>query len=113
MSNTTSNNYENTSPSMAYQRSSVCVPVSVKPFATAGTPVTKCCGSPFITLGKNTCEGVKNGECVFTITQDICVEMPVHFGATATVGDTYVNCISASENNTCLDCRSEGINEYK
>lgn len=109
MSDINSNICEHTSPSVAYQRSSVCVPVSVKPFATVGTPVTKCCGTPYVALGKNTCDGVKNGECVFTITQDICVEIPVMFGAKAIVGDTYVNCISASEKDICSDCDSDDM----
>ena len=34
--------------------------------------------------GKITCDGERNGSCVFTISQDICVAVPVEFGATAT-----------------------------
>ena len=52
------------------------------------------------------CEGERNGACVFTITQDICVAVPVEFGATATVGDTFVNCNDASADDICTDCGS-------
>ncbi len=89
---------------MAYQLSSVCVPVTVTPFAKAGTTVTKCCTKPTVTAGENTCSGIKNGQCVFTVSQDICVEVPVEFGATATVGDTYVACNGASADDICPDC---------
>lgn len=93
-----------TCPTVAYQLSSVCVPVTVTPFAKAGTTVTKCCTKPTVTAGKSTCNGVKNGQCVFTISQDICVEVPVEFGAVAAVGDTYVACNGASADEICADC---------
>lgn len=47
---------------------------------------------------------LKNGSCVFTITQDICVAVPVEFGAVATVGDTYVSCNEVSDNDICTGC---------
>ncbi len=50
---------------------------------------------------------IKNGQCVFTISQDICVEVPVEFGAVASVGDTYVACNGASADDICTEC---GIN---
>lgn len=93
-----------TCPTVAYQLSSVCVPVTVTPFAMAGATVTRCCKKPTVTSGKYTCNGVKNGQCVFTISQDVCIEVPVEFGATATVGDTYVACNGASADDICPDC---------
>lgn len=93
-----------TCPTVAYQLSSVCVPVTVIPFAKAGTTVTKCCGKPTVVAGKNTCNGVKNGQCVFTISQDICVEVPVEFGAVATVGDIFVACNGVSTDEMDTDC---------
>lgn len=35
-----------TCPTVAYQLSSVCVPVTVTPFARTGVTVTKCCKNP-------------------------------------------------------------------
>lgn len=77
------------------------------PFARTGTPVTKCCGDPIVAPGRNTCAGTKNGACVFTITQNICVTVPVEFGATAVPGDTYVSCTGASADDVCTDCGEE------
>jgi hypothetical protein len=81
-----------TCPAVGYQTLSVCVPVMVEPFAKAGATVTKCCGEPVINDCDSMCKGKKKGVCSFTVTQDICVEVPIHFGATTTVGDTYVEC---------------------
>lgn len=95
---------DQTCPTTAYQLSSVCVPVTVSPFAKTGVTSTKCCGTSVVIPGKNTCDGIKNGQCVFTVVQDICVEVPVEFGAVASVGDTYVNCIDSSADDICTNC---------
>lgn len=93
-----------TYPTVAYQLSSVCVPVTVTPFAKAGQTVTKCCTKPTVIAGRYTCNGVKNEQCVFTLSQDVCIEVPIEFGAVATVGDTYVACNGASAEDICPDC---------
>lgn len=59
-----------TCPTVAYQLSSVCVPVTVTPFARTGVTVTKCCKKPTVTAGRYICDGIKNGQCVFTVSQD-------------------------------------------
>lgn len=100
-------------PTVGYQSASVCVPVTVTPFAIVGTTVTKCCGDPVVTVGRNSCGGTKNGSCNFTITQDICVAIPVSFGATATVGDTFVNCLGASAEDICEDCDEEEPDDFE
>ena len=89
-------NENQTCPTVAYQLSSICVPVTVTPFAKASMTMTKCCSRPTVTPGRELCNGVKGGQCVFTVSQDICVEVPVEFGAVAQVGDTYVACNGAS-----------------
>lgn len=93
-----------TCPSIGYQSASVCVPVTVTPFAQTGLTTTKCCGAAVVTPGNAVCGGVKNGSCVFTITQDICVAVPVEFGAVATVGDPSVSCNDASADDICTSC---------
>lgn len=93
-----------TCPAVGYQIASVCVPVTVTPYAQAGTTVTKCCGEPRVTSGWNVCSGVKNGICTFTIAQDICVAVPIDFGAVAEVGDAYVNCNGATSEDVCTNC---------
>ena len=97
-------NESQTCPAVGYQSASICVPVTVTPLAQTGATITKCCGNPVVTPGREVCGGVKNGSCFFTITQDICVAVPVEFGAVATVGDSYVSCNGASEKDICTDC---------
>ncbi len=94
-----------TCPTVGYQTASICVPVTVTPFAKAGVTTTKCCGEPIVTSGKNVCGGMKNGSCAFTISQNICVAVPVEFGAVATVGDTFVDCGGATAEDVCTDCK--------
>ena len=97
-------NETQTCPAIGYQSASICVPVTVTPFAQTGATVTKCCGSPVVTPGREVCGGLKNGSCFFTITKDICVAVPVEFGAVATVGDSYVTCNGSSEEDICTGC---------
>ena len=86
-----------TCPAVGYQSASICVPVTVTPFAQTGTTTTKCCGSPVVTSGRKVCNGVRNGSCVFTISQDICVAVPVEFGS-------YTSCNGASDQDICTGC---------
>ncbi len=95
---------EQTCPTVGYQSASVCVPVTVTPFAKTGATFTKCCGAPVVVPGRLTCEGERNGACVFTLAQDICVAVPVEFGAVASVGDTFVSCNNASAEDICTGC---------
>ncbi|HPO03955.1 MAG TPA: hypothetical protein PLV37_00385 [Bacillota bacterium] len=94
----------NTCEGVAYQTSTVCVPVTVTPFAVTGTTTTFCCGMPVVAPDTNTCPGVLNGSCVFTITQDICTAVPVDFGATAVPGSPSVLCGTASAEDICTGC---------
>lgn len=57
-----------------------------------------------VTPGLEVCGGAKNGSCFFTISQDICVAVPVEFGAVASVGDTFVSCNGSSETDICATC---------
>lgn len=91
-----------TCPSVGYQAVNVSVPVTITPFAQAGATATRCCGKPIVKAGKSIGQGVKNGICNFTIGQNIVVAIPVGFGADAVVGDTYVDCLGASEEE--IDC---------
>ncbi|WP_235228097.1 hypothetical protein [Oscillibacter valericigenes] len=91
-------------PVVGYQRSTVCVPVTVTPFAHVGTPITNCCGEPIVTEG-DVCPR-NGGVCRFTISQEICVAVPVEFGARAVAGTPSVQCGEASNQNICADCTS-------
>ena len=85
-----------------YHRSTVCVPITVTPYAHVGTPSMTCCGAPTVTPG-NPCEET-NTVCQFTICQQVCVRVPVEFGATATAGTPCVQCGAASSTDLCSDC---------
>ena len=93
-----------TCPTVGYQAANICVPVSVEPYARAGATLTKCCGTPTVIPGRQICGGIKNGICSFTLSQSICVAVPVEFGANATVGEAYVDCLDASAEDICSGC---------
>lgn len=89
-------------PVVGYQRSTVCVPITVTPFAHVGTPTTSCCGQPIVTAGDGCPRN--GGVCHFTISQQICVAVPVEFGARAVAGTPSVQCGEASNKNICTGC---------
>lgn len=100
----------NTCATVGYQRAKLCVPVTIAPFATPGTTVTTCCGDPSVQAG-NTCEGTVNGSCSFTITQDICVAVPVDLGAVPFVGSVAVSCGTPSNKDICSNCKADSTNQ--
>lgn len=77
----------------ASQFINVCVPVTITPIARTGRATTICCGDAAI---GTECDGVQGDTCFFTISQLICVEVPVHFRARASSDPAYVDCETAS-----------------
>lgn len=77
---------------VGYQEVNVSIPVTIKPFGEAGNAKTQCIGGPVITAGISEFHGTPGGECKFTISQKLRVEVPVVFGARAEVGDASVRC---------------------
>ena len=99
---------EGTCPAVGYQKVDVCVPVTVEPYANVTGTVTTCCGDATVVEGSAPpCSGSKKGVCEFKMIQTLCVAVNVEFGATATVGDPYVDCIEASAEDICINCESE------
>lgn len=96
-----------TCPATGYQEVNVCVPVTITPFAHAGVPCTRCCGEPVVIPDDTTCAGTVNGICTLTISQTLCVEVPINFGASVAVGETFVDCRGASSYDPCAYCRAE------
>ena len=90
-----------TCPAIGYQRIAICAPVEVTPFANAGATITRCIGKAVVTPGTNICPGDRGGSCYFTISQTICIEVSIEFGAEATVGDPSIDCIDASADDIC------------
>ena len=91
--------------SVFYQRETVCVPVTVTPFAEPGTATATCCGDPVISTTAQ-CPGTRTS-CTFTITQNLCIEIPISFGATIETGTAVVHCGTVTE--TACDCGDEEI----
>lgn len=91
-------------PAYAYQEASVSVPVEVIPYAKAGYVKTFCKGDPIITSGYDECPGGIDHKCRFTITQKICVKVPVEFGANTVVGSPHIKCDKATGYDICTHC---------
>lgn len=81
--------------SVFYQRETVSVPVYVAPFAETGTPRVSCCGTPTVLAEPGRYGTLPS--CVFTVTQALCIEVPISFGAVVETGETSVQCGNAAE----------------
>lgn len=81
-----------TCPAVGSQSVVACLPVTVCPYAVTGPAVVQCCGEPIVNQCCGHCRGKVNGTCEFTISQKIRVEIPVEFGASVNIGDTFVDC---------------------
>lgn len=88
----------------AYQPLSVSVPVKVEPFVSEGEPTTFCCGDPTVIREPARCDCIDKDTCTFVITQNICVRVPVTFGANASVGKAIVQCGEATSEDVCTGC---------
>jgi hypothetical protein len=84
------NDEEQSCQSTFYQKETVCVPVHVTPYATPGKATAVCCNKPLVTEG-DVCTGGATS-CSFTITQELCISVPVSFGADIETGDAVVEC---------------------
>ena len=81
--------------SVFYQKETGCVPVKVTPFAKPGTAKATCCGEPIVRPGTQ-CTGNQTS-CSFTITQNLCIEIPISFDAVIETGAAVVQCGTVSE----------------
>lgn len=86
--------------SVFYQKETVCVPVKVTPYAKPGTAKATCCGEPTVNT-ETTCPGTRT-YCSFTVTQNLCIEIPISFGAVIETGTATVQCGTVLE--TGCDC---------
>lgn len=87
-----------TCTSMSTYYADVSVPLKVMPYAVVGTIKTECCGDTTISFRSNQGTGCTCG-CEITITQTLCIRIPVEYGTTADAGDTCVVCKKSQ--NTC------------
>jgi hypothetical protein len=78
-----------------YQKETVCVPVHVRPYAIPGVARATCCKTPVVARG-NVCTGNQTS-CSFTVTQELCIAVPISFGAEIETSDAVVECGGVSE----------------
>jgi hypothetical protein len=78
-----------------YQKETVCVPVKVTPYAKPLEAKATCCGAPDVSVG-NVCTGNQTA-CVFSLYQNLCVEIPIEFGADVETGEAVVSCGGVSD----------------
>lgn len=68
--------------------------LTLTPTAAVGTAVVTCQGSPRVR-----CETAEDGAtCLVTVTQRVCVTVPIRFGATVEPDDPTIACAGASDN---------------
>ncbi len=70
----------------------VAATMSLTPTAVVGTPTVTCQGSPRVT-----CVTEPGGtRCTVTMTQQVCVSVPVRYGVELTGGDPTIACAESS-----------------
>jgi hypothetical protein len=74
----------------------VSQPVVLTPSATVGTPTLSCQGTPTVTCETN----AAHTACTVTLTQSVCVTVPVQYGVTMTAGEASIAC----EHGSCPCC---------
>ena len=77
----------------------IALPVMVRPFATVGDVVSRCCGTATI-VPEYQDFPPDEPNCDFTIHQRVCVQVPVEFGATVEPGRVHSECTGES----CENC---------
>lgn len=73
------------------QYADVSLHVRVQPYALLGEVKAACCGEPAVTV-RQACGG-----CEITITQPVCIRIPVEYGAGAEAGELTVRCRCAPD----------------
>lgn len=95
--------------SLFNHKETVCVPVTVTPFARTGAARTICCGKPEVST-EASCYGERTS-CSFTVSQELCIELPITFGAHVETGAISVQCDGISEGScSCSDEEMQEIN---
>lgn len=66
----------------------VTAPVTLMPTASVGTVTVSCQGTPSVTCTTDPC----GTSCTITLTQQICVSVPVRYGVTMNTGEPTIAC---------------------
>lgn len=78
---------------VGYQYVDISVPVELKQDATIGEIETKCCGEPTVCCKEEKC----GGTCEITITQKVCIKIPINYNVIACVGEGQIDCDCCDE----------------
>ena len=81
----------------------MCVQVTLTPYATSRNAIARCCGNPVVTEQNSCPRGERT--CTFTVTQPLCIEVSIEFGADISTGDASVICGGVSEEG--CECNSD------
>ncbi|MEG1661383.1 MAG: hypothetical protein RR332_02610 [Clostridiales bacterium] len=98
---------KSTCTSVTSQYADVSVPLKLNPYAIVGNLVTECCGEPIVSL-RSCQDGNCSSGCEITITQTVCIKIPLTYGAEADSGDITVICkrrTNCGGNNINVCCR--------
>ena len=76
----------------ASQCVSVSLPIEVSPAATLGEITTSCQGTPTVTCQTDASRNL----CVLTVTQQVCLSIPVCYGVSTTAGAAEIACAEDS-----------------
>lgn len=78
-----------------FQKETIGVPVTVTPFANSKNAKARCCGNPVVKKQDSCPKGEKT--CTFTVTQPLCIEVTIEFGADIETGEASVICGDVSK----------------
>ncbi len=96
-------------PAVGYVPISVCSPLTLTPFTNVLPTSTFCCGAPIVEPGATSCLGEENGSVNFTITQNICVKVPIEVGVASEVGNPFVNAGNPTAEDVCTNCGENDV----
>lgn len=82
-----------------HQKAKITLPISIEPYVIAGKIKTKCCGMPRVTIDPL---GDCKDSCHYLITQEICIDIPLKFGAVTETRETFIECdLPVIDDNCC------------
>lgn len=94
-------------PRDVYVPATVCADINITPYVQHRCePTLHCCGEPRLSSTPTSCPGVKNQTIHFTVSQDICIKIPLEFGATTLVGEPFVQAGNPTLEDICSGCES-------
>ena len=73
---------------MGYQYANVSSPIQLKPNIKIGDIDVECCNEPVVEC----CDCKCDSKCEITITQKVCIKIPICYEIDACVGESVIDC---------------------